>query len=141
MAWTISITEASDHTWKDGTVRVKITMEVTSDASASGDVTLSQQLETDLPARSIRDRLRGSSLDDIKYLPDGSDTPTSACQITVDDEDGVNFFDETVAVVGTKERFDGAIDSGKYVPCEDYIFAFTTLGNTKKAIFKIWILT
>ena len=140
-AWTVEITDVKRYQWNNGQIAFEINLKCTSDASASGDITLSTRMIADAPNRdaTMRD-LAGGLLFAIEYVPDATATPTSAATITVDTASGTLIFSETVAVVGTGEMFDGSTDIGFNAPFTDLIFTSTTLANAKIAVFNIWII-
>jgi hypothetical protein len=138
-AWTKEITDIQEYQYPNGQRFFVIKLEVTSDASASGDITFSSQIVSDNPNHYRMQHMAGGVLYAVEYVPDDTDTPTTAPQVTLDTESGSNFFDETAGAAGTGEVFNGDVDAGVFVPITDLIFASTTLANTKKAIFYIWI--
>ena len=126
-----------------GGTRVLYKVTGTSDASGSGDLTLSTGLNTfhgDAMGSAYHKQMQGGVLLAVEYVPDGTDTPTSAPQITIDTVSGTLIFDETVATAATGEPFAGDVDLDLVFPLTDLIFASGTLANTKKAVFYIWIL-
>ncbi|MHC4292664.1 MAG: hypothetical protein ACYSTX_00085 [Planctomycetota bacterium] len=142
-AWTKTLELDSEYTRGDGRKLFRLKLTVTSDASASGDITLSTELEsahgTD-KGKTYMQRMAGGVLYGVEYVPDGSDTPTSQGTITIDTADGTLLFSEQVAVAGTAEFFNGDVDAGTFPPFTDLIIACTTLADTKKAIIYIYIL-
>jgi hypothetical protein len=142
-AWTTAVSYEAGYTWRDGTQFYVYKITATSDASGSGDITLSTALETTYGTQDgkyYHSLMKGGTLYAVEFVPDASDTPTTQGTITIDTANGVLVFSEQVAVAGTGEMFDGDVDVGILPPLTDIIFACTTLADTKKAVFYIWIL-
>ena len=142
-AWTVSAKLVSAYDYGADAKMMQFSIAVTSDASSSGDITLSDELRTTYGTamgNSYVNQMKGGILYAVEYVPDGTDTPTTAGRMTIDTAYGTNIFDETISTAGTGEVFDGTVDSNFNVPLTDVIFACTTLANTKKATFYIWII-
>jgi len=143
MAWTISLTREGPYKWANRQRLWLFKYDCTSDAGASGDRSLVDDINTaygTAKGQPIIKYLKGAMVQGVVYVPDATLVPTTAAVITLDQEDGANFFTETVTTVGTAQVFSGAVDSGFAVPFTDLIFASTTLANTKKAVIKIWAI-
>lgn len=142
MAWTKAVTLLSPR-WAfkrgDGTELYCFQLDVTSDASSSGDITLSTELTTTYGAKEserMMEKIEGSSLHWITYIA-GSVTPTTASTITVDDQLGLLLFSEAVSVAGTDQAWAGIKDTVD-APLTDAIIAMTTLANEKTATVYFW---
>lgn len=142
-AWTVTVEYDNGYSWKDGSQMLVYKISATSDASSSGDVKLSTYLMTQYGSQTgkfYHDLMKGGTLYAVEYVPDGTDTPSTAGDITIDTASGTIVFAESVGTANTGEMFDGDVDVGVLPPLTDFIFACTTLANTKKAVFYIWIL-
>lgn len=123
MAWTIVESVHMDRVGPDRLKKKTVKLACTSDGSST-----SHTLSTG--------GLKGLHLYAVKYVPDGTDTPTSLATVTIEDENGVPLFDEAVTAVDAAEHIKGDIDAGIF-PLIDgsVVFKSTTLANTKKADF------
>ena len=143
MSWTKAVTMKGPEKFGNGQYLYKFVLTCTSDASSSGDITLSTELTTTYGSQQstyFMQKIKGGVLYQVEYVPDGTSTPTAAAVITIDNENGTLLFSETVDTVGTAQMWSGAIDTGFSVSLSDLIFASTTLANNKIAVFNIWIL-
>lgn len=142
-AWSVfTVQYVGTYSWSSDTEMILYKVSGTSDAGASGDLTLSTGLATyhgTTEGATHAKRMQGGVLYAIEYVP-GAATPTTAAQITIDTEDGTLLFDETVATAATGEMFRGDVDQSFFPPLTDLIFVSTTLANTKTATFNIWIM-
>ena len=126
-----------------GSTRVLYKVSGASDGGASGDLKLSTGLVTQYGSaigNAYHKKMQGGVLLAVEYVPDGTNTPASQAQITIDTENGTLIFDETVATANTGEAFSGDVDLDLVFPLTDLIFASSTLGNGDEADFYIWIL-
>ena len=143
-AWTVTVTQDRVADWDGGQRMYVYKFVCTSDASGSGDITLSTELVTTYGASRgamiLRDGVAGGMLYAVKYKPDGTATPTSESTITIDDETGALIFSEAVTTAATPQVFDGTVDSGFAVPVLDVVLAATSLANAKVANIYVWIL-
>lgn len=140
MAWTVTAALEGSFDREDGTY-FKFVLTCTSDAGASGDQTLSTLLASAYDWKikdTIMNQILGSELMWVEYLPDGTATPTSDPTVTIDNGNESNIFNYAFTAA-TKEIVAGAEELGAFPVVKDLIFASTTLANTKKAVFNIWL--
>lgn len=138
MAWTTAITTLSgQHTFVrgDGRILTCFVLTATSDASGSGDLTLSTELTATYgagKAEQLMQKVRGSSVHYVNYY---AGTATTEALITVDDQEGLIQFTDTVATAANDEGF-----AGTGGPLIDAIIAVGTLANTKTAVIHFWFI-
>ena len=148
MAWTTAVTvNTGQHKYVrgDGRILTCFILTVTSDASGSGDLTLSTELATTYganKAEQLMQDVRGSSVYQVNYYASGApDAPTTASLITVDNEEGLIMFSDTVGTAGTSEALvNDAANAATSGPIRDAIIAMGTLANTKKATVHFWFI-
>jgi hypothetical protein len=150
MGWTTALTTISPN-WAfqrgDGSMLYGFGLAAASDASSSGDITLSTALTTTYgknQSERIMMQVRGSSLHWVNYVPGlAAAEPTSLCRITVDDSLGIVVFDKTASSLSVGEGWQGNdVENfeGKFPPLVDAIIALTTLGTANTATFYFWFV-
>jgi len=143
MSWNISFNREGPYRWDNRQRLWLFKYSCTSDASASGNRVLIDDINSVYGAQKgqpIIKSMKGGMLQGVVYIPDATDTPTTAAVITLSQEDGVNFFNETVTTANTGQVFSGMVDTNFALPFTNLTFASTTLADTKKAVFKIWVV-
>ena len=144
MAWTKAVTKLSpQHNIKrgDGRKYLCYKMTVVSDTSASGDITLSTELNTTYGAKESERLMRefyGSALYFIQFV---AGTSTEEPTLTVDDEHGLLLFSEAITDGEINQAWAGNKDTA-YAPMLDAIIACGALAAaaTKTATFYFWFI-
>ncbi len=157
MAWTVTGTLDSAWTMSDEIRRwrFKINCSVKT-TDASGDNTLSDLLVastsmTSAYADMVIEDIKGGKVVAVEYIP-GTNPPSDAGNVTLDNEDGTVIFNSTVTAAGTAEVLGNAVVSdtghpdrfGAPLPAEDLIFACSQFCSSEYATavtadFYIWV--
>lgn len=139
MAWTVTASVDKTAVLGNGEKRFTFKLACTSDASASGDQTLSTLLQTALGkklANFYMEQIRGGYFFGVEYEPDGTDTPGSNPTVTVDNENDTLILSREFTAA-TADFEPGTNQTGMYVPITDLTLASTTFDNTKKADIRL----
>ena len=137
MAWTVTTTIDKIYPVSSvmGNEMVVIKLDCTSDASGT-TVYLDQVL-----GKLFWESIRGKWMYGILYIPDGTDTPTETPSIDLTGTGGYSWIDEDAMTADANKFVPGSDESGIFPPIEDgATFVSTTLANTKKAAFYLYIL-
>lgn len=144
MAWTVAITTLTgQHKFVrgDGRILTCFVLTATSDASGSGDLTLSTELVTTYGANEterLMQDVRGSCVYQVNYY---AGTATTEALITVDDQEGLIVFSDTVGTAENDEALvNAAANAATAGPLTDAIIAVGTLANTKTAVIHFWFI-
>jgi len=141
-AWTVTAQycDGSPYAWGPDTYMYCYQLNVLSDASSSGDMSLSSLLATQYGAQEasrLMRQIQGNGLYWVDYQP-GAATPTTASTITIDKETTALIFTQTVGIAGTAEGWPGDSNTAKMVPITNVVVAMTTLADATNAIIKLW---
>lgn len=143
MAWTVAVTYEGSSEWGVGQEQHVFKLACTSDGSSSGDQNLKTLIDATYPtqvAGAIKNNcITGALAYAIKYVPDGTATPTSNPTVTVDDETGGVILSKTfTAGTALAEPFSNTI--GFSPPVNNIVVASTTLANAKVASIYIYLI-